>query len=238
MRVAVCFAARPDGAGLPAGFTREPQRWAAVIVDVLRATTTLTVAFANGAHSVEAFADPALAIASRDADSRVLACGERDGRIVAGFDLGNSPFEFTHERVEGRRLAFASTNGSIALLATFRCTRRTLGAFINATAVLDRVRTARPANLLIACAGKLGRFALEDAAFAGWLCSGLAREGATIEGGAARLALSIAPRDVHEVRAAVEGSSHGRTLRRLGEGFARDVDYCAGLDRIAEAFDV
>ena len=238
MRVAVGFAARSDGAGLPAEFTREPHRWATVIVDVLRATSTLTVALAHGARSVEAFADPARAIARRDADSRVLACGERDGQIVAGFDLGNSPFEFTRERVEGRCLAFASTNGSLALLATARCTRRTLGAFINATAVLDRVRTTRPASLLIACAGKLGGFALEDAAFAGWLCSGLAGDGATLVGGAARLALGIAPRNADDVRAAVEGSSHGRTLRRLGEGFARDVDYCAGLDRLDEAFDV
>lgn len=209
-----------------------------MIVDVLRATSTLTLALANGARGVEAFADPALAMARRAGDASVLACGERDGRKVEGFDLGNSPLEYTRERVEGRTLAFASTNGSLAMLATAGCARRTLGAFINATAVLQRVREGRPKNLLIACAGKLGGFALEDTAFAGWLCAALVREGATLEGAAERLSCALAPRDAAEVRAAVEGSSHGRTLRRMGDSFARDVEFCAGLDRVGEAFDV
>lgn len=238
MRIAVRLAAPKAGSIASWELRGSPSEWSAVIVDVLRATSTLTLALANGARGVEAFADPALAIARRGHDASVLACGERDGRMVDGFDLGNSPLEYRRERVEGRTLAFASTNGSLALLATAGCARRTLGAFINATAVLQRVREARPRNLLIACAGKLGGFALEDTAFAGWLCASLVREGATLEGAAARMCWAICPRDAAEVRAAVEGSSHGRTLRRMGEHFARDVEYCAGLDRVGEAFDV
>lgn len=238
MRIAVRLAAPAAGGGAPWELRARASEWSAVIVDVLRATSTLTVALANGAGGVEAFADPALAIARRNAGARVLACGERDGRKVEGSDLGNSPYEYTRERVAGCTLAFASTNGSLAMLATAGCERRTLGAFINATAVLQRVREARPGNLLIACAGKLGGFALEDAAFAGWLCAALAREGATLEGAAARMCAAIAPRDAAEVRAAVQGSSHGRVLRRMSDVFARDVEFCAELDRVGEAFDL
>ena len=238
MRIAVRLAAPAVGSTARSELRGDPREWSAVIVDVLRATSTLTLALANGARGVEAFADPALAMARRAGDASVLACGERDGRKVEGFDLGNSPLEYTRDRVEGRTLAFASTNGSLAMLATAGCARRTLGAFINATAVLQRIREGRPSNLLIACAGKLGGFALEDTAFAGWLCAALVREGATLEGAAERLSCALAPRDAAEVRAAVEGSSHGRTLRRMGDSFARDVEFCAGLDRVGEAFDV
>ena len=238
MRIAVRLAAPKPGRAARWELSGSPGEWSAVIVDVLRATSTLTLALAHGARGVEAFAEPAFAVARRAGDASVLACGERDGRKVEGFDLGNSPLEYTRERVEGRTLAFASTNGSLALLATAGCARRTLGAFINASAVLQRIRETRPRNLLIACAGKLGGFALEDAAFAGWLCASLVGEGATLEGAAARLSCAIAPRDAAEARAAVEGSSHGRTLCRMGEAFRRDVEFCAGLDRVGQAFDV
>jgi phosphosulfolactate phosphohydrolase-like enzyme len=102
--------------------------------------------------------------------------------------------------------------------------------------VLDRVAANGP--VLIACAGQEGRFALEDAAFAGWLCERLAQRGAALAGPEARLARTLAPRDAGEVRAVVEGSSHGRALRRLGADFARDVAFCAGLDSIGEAFEL
>jgi phosphosulfolactate phosphohydrolase-like enzyme len=88
------------------------------------------------------------------------------------------------------------------------------------------------------CAGKLGGFALEDAACAGLLAAKLKARGATLDGAAASLAERIAPATAAEVRALVEGASHGRYLRMLGAVFARDVDWCAGLDRIDRAFEV
>ena len=89
-----------------------------------------------------------------------------------------------------------------------------------------------------ACAGRDGRFALEDAAFAGWLCAGLARRGATFAGAAARLSSTLAPSGGDEVRSVVQGSTSGRLLRRIGPEYARDVEYCAGLDRLPAAFEV
>lgn len=212
-----------------------------VAVDVLRATTTLSVALANGAARIVPLTDTAEAIARRDADPGSLACGERDGRIVPGFDLGNSPSEYTAERVRGRTLYFASTNGSWAMrhAAGGRpggWDSWTLGSFVNATATLDGV--ADGAEVLVACAGKEGRFALEDAAFAGWLCARLAERGAKLANAAARFAVTLAPRDEAEIRALVEGCSHGRYLRALGAGYARDVEFCARLDAVGGSFEL
>jgi 2-phosphosulfolactate phosphatase len=161
--------------------------------------------------------------------------GERDGKVIAGYQLGNSPFEYSADRVGGRTLVFASTNGSRALLAAGG-RRRVLAAFVNVSAAVDRVRDAR--EVLIICSGKLGRFSLEDAACAGAIAVRLRALGARPLGAEARLVETLAPRDAEETRAIVQGCSHGRYLRRLGPEFARDVEACAELDTIAEAFEV
>lgn len=208
----------------------------AVIVDVLRATTTLTVALGNGALGVVPTRTPAEALALRAATPGTLACGERDGRIVPGFDLGNSPFEYTAGRVSGRRLAFASTNGSLAMLAARDARRRVLAAFVNARAVVDRVKLER--EVVIVCAGKLGGFSLEDAACAGLLLARLEGEGAVAANAAARLARTLAPADAAEVRTLVEGAAHARDLAAMGGAYVRDLEFCAGLDTIDRAYDL
>jgi 2-phosphosulfolactate phosphatase len=231
----------PRGPRVRVALVTGPEPWSgagpaelAVAVDVLRASSTLSVALANGAARIVPLTGTAEAIARRDADPGSLACGERDGRIVPGFDLGNSPSEYTPERVRGRTLYFASTNGSHAMRrvsapgAGFAAW--TLGAFVNATDTLERAAACR--TLFIACAGKLGRFSLEDAAFAGWLCVRLEARGAVLETPAARLAARLAPSGADGLRALVEGSSHGRYLRSLGGTFADDVAFCATLDAV------
>ena len=197
-------------------------------IDVLRATTTLGVARTNGAARVLPFGDTATAVAYRDAHPGTLACGERDGRIVPGFDLGNSPFEYTRERVAGRTLAFASTNGSRALLAASRCRRRWLASFATLSAVVEAL--AGESAVWLVCAGKLGGFALEDAACAGAIVARLAARGATPANAAARLVVALAPADADAVRALVQGCDHGRWLAGLGAPFAADVAFCATLD--------
>ncbi len=209
-----------------------PASACAVAVDVLRATTTLAFARANGVARIEPHASTAEALAARAARPGTLACGERDGRIVPGFDLGNSPAEYTRERVAGKTLAFASTNGSRALLAASRCRRRLLASFANLSATLEAL--AREPDIVIACAGKLGGFALEDTACAGTLAASLAAKGATLDNPAARLAATFACRDAADVRAVVAGCDHGRWLASLGEAFAEDVRTCGEVDALRE----
>ncbi len=222
--------------GAPPGWPHDRRRWAAVGIDVLRATTTLTVALRNGARQVIPVASPADARELRRRLPGALLCGERGGRRLEGFDLGNSPAEYGFGIVAGRSLVFASTNGSAALRSTAGCGARLLGAFVNGSAVVGAV-AGRPFVLLV-CAGKLGGFALEDAACAGWLCERLIAAGARLDGAAAELARSLAPRNEAELRALVQGAEHGRYLRSLGPEFAADVEFCARLDTIGEAFEL
>lgn len=200
-----------------------------IAIDVLRATSTLTVALENGAARVVPLTDPDEARALRDARSGVLACGERGGRIVPGFDLGNSPFEYTPERVSGRTLAFASTNGSFAMLDLAGCERRWLAAFVNASAVVTAIEDG--ATVRVVCAGKEGRAAEEDSACAGWIAARLMARGFDADD-ATRALAADAPRDEQQIVARVCGSEHGRVLAALGSEYVRDVEFCAGLDRV------
>jgi 2-phosphosulfolactate phosphatase len=220
----------------PAAPEPVPTGCTAVIIDVLRATTTLTYARLYGARDVIPVATAAEAFALRARHPGALLCGEREGRRIEGFDLGNSPAEYGFAVVAGRTLVFASTNGSLALLRARRARRRVLAAFVNATAVVRSLAGASEVVLL--CSGKLGRFCLEDAALAGWLCRAFAAGGARLEGGGARFALGVAPRDAAEVHATVQSAAQGRYLRSLGPELAADVERCAALDAVDQVFDV
>jgi 2-phosphosulfolactate phosphatase len=207
-----------------------PRDACAAAIDVLRATTTLSWARAHGAARIVPFADTAAALAFRTAHPGTLACGERNGRIVEGFDLGNSPSEYTREKVAGKTLAFASTNGSRAMLAATRCHRRLLASFATLTAVVTELEPEQDVWLI--CAGKLGAFALEDTACAGTIAQRLAARGATLANDAARFAAALACTSASDVHAAVTGSDHGRWLTSLGEPFAADVLACGTLDAL------
>ena len=206
----------------------------AVVIDVIRATTTLTAAFARGAARVIPAASLDLAREVAAATPGALLCGERHGRVVPGFDLGNSPAEYTAERVHGRTLVFASTNGAPALVHAAPARERWLVAFVNASAVVARL--GRASKVTLVCSGQVGRFAVEDTACAGWIARALRDRGARLEGPAAAFAVSLAPVTAAQVHALVQGSIGGRDLRRLGGEFARDVEFCAALDSMPQAF--
>ena len=219
----------PDAGTVPRGSV-------AVVIDVLRASTTLTVGLANRARDVIPVATPEEALELKRREPDALLCGERDGRKIPGFDLGNSPREYAAEVVSGRTLIFASTNGSLAMIRARPARRRLLGCFLNANAVVESL--AGEDRVALVCAGKLKRFSLEDAAFAGWVTERLAARGARVEDESARFARRLAPRDRFDVRALLEGSSHGRYLRALGPEFRRDVALCATLDHMDQVFEI
>jgi len=202
----------------------------AVIVDVLRSTSVIPAALASGAAAVVPFSDPEPARAYRDAHPGTLLCGERDGRALEGFDLGNSPSEYLPDRVRGRVLAFTSTNGMPALLRVHRASRVVTGAFVNEGAVCAALSPSKEPVLLVA-SGKEGRPSLEDVACCGSLAARLlsTSEGLSPDEGA-RMAMAVWASWKDDLPGLLAASSHGAELAAMC--FAQDLVWCAQRDRL------
>ena len=148
-----------------------------VVFDVLRATSTMTVALANGAEAILPCATIDEAIAARETEPGLLLAGERGGQRITAeisggteFDLGNSPREMTRDVVTEKRMAATTTNGTRALKACSGSKAVWIGSFLNLTALGQAIRDANPKRLLLVCAGTGEASALEDALGAGALC--------------------------------------------------------------------
>jgi 2-phosphosulfolactate phosphatase len=139
-----------------------------VVIDVLRASTTIIHALANGARAVFPCLsiEDAWALASRFPEAERLLGGERKGQLIPGFDLDNSPLQYTPDRVRGKVILFTTTNGTRALLQSAAARRVSIGAFVNLTAVVTaHQQNSEPLHLL--CAGTGGQLTAEDILFAG-----------------------------------------------------------------------
>ena len=201
-----------------------------LVVDVLRASTTIVTALANGACAIEPGADPAEArrrLAAHEGNGVVLA-GERRGNPVPGFHLGNSPLEMTAARVQGRTIVFTTSNGTRALLACRAAAAVGVAGLVNLTAAV-RWATSSPRDVTVVCSGERGSRSLEDHVCAGLLVDGIARRvpGATLTE-AAQAAVLAAGDYARDVRRLAEDSAWARHLRRSGR--SGDVTACLTLD--------
>jgi 2-phosphosulfolactate phosphatase len=140
----------------------------AVIIDILRASSTIITALANGATAVAPCGSPedAKAIRAQRPTGTTLLGGERGGIKIDGFDYGNSPAEYSRDHVEGKLLAFTTTNGTKALLASRNAKTILIGAFLNRAAIVERLGSDSSAIHLV-CAGTDGIITGEDVLFAG-----------------------------------------------------------------------
>ncbi len=156
----------------------------AVVVDILRATTTMIHALASGCDAIIPCGevDEARRVAGGLPAGSALLAGERQGVAIAGFDLGNSPSSCSPAACSGRTLVMTTTNGTRAILASLGAARILIGAFVNRRATLEALKAdGRPVHLV--CAGTDGQISLEDAMFAGAIAQDLdswAWNGATV----------------------------------------------------------
>jgi 2-phosphosulfolactate phosphatase len=199
-----------------------------VVVDVVRATTTLVEALANGARGIYATAstEEAVKLAQSLGREDTLLCGERKGSKVAGFDLGNSPREFTRDAIEGKRLVMSTTNGTRALAKGQHGARLLTCAFTNLSAVAKAVQGAE--RVVVLCAGREGRFTLDDALCAGHLVRMVQGDRELALNDASQAAAAWAGFRKPS-RKFLEGTEGGRTLLEIGLG--DDLDVCAEIDR-------
>jgi 2-phosphosulfolactate phosphatase len=156
---------------------RDLRDTACVVFDVLRATSTFVTALHNGAKAVIPVAEISEALALRQKQPGVLLGGERDGVKIRAdqtgggdFDLGNSPREYTPEKVRGKTIISTTTNGTRALRACAGAQTVLAASFLNLTATAKFIRQLQPAQILLVCAGTRENLADEDVLAAGALC--------------------------------------------------------------------
>lgn len=204
---------------------------AAVVIDVLRATTTAVAALAHGASSVVARTDVEQAFAARAelerrGENPVLG-GERGGLKVSGFDLGNSPREYEAEALRGRPLVLCTSNGTAALERCGPAARLYAASFLNAEATAAAV-TRRADPVTLCCAGQEGAPALEDVCCAGRVAALLVAAYEYDVDDATTLALLVWERYRGEVAKMLRRCSHGRYL--AGLGFDADLAFASRLE--------
>jgi 2-phosphosulfolactate phosphatase len=191
-----------------------------VVIDVIRATSTICQALASGYERVLCAAEVEQARALRDSDGRVTLGGERLGVRIDGLDLGNSPREYLEPR--SPVLAMTTTNGTRAIVtAAARCERVLIASLLNLGAVVEAAG-ATGDDVAVFCAGVKGAFALDDAYVAGRMASGLGGERTDAAEAALRLARSYA-----SAEEAFRASRSGRNLIDQGPELEADIAYCA-----------
>jgi 2-phosphosulfolactate phosphatase len=205
-----------------------------VIVDVLRASTTIATALANGARTVIPLenTDEVVKRAKAFDRSEVRLAGERQMRPIAGFDLGNSPREFTRETIEGKTVLLSTTNGTAAIAALQGSPRDVvIGSYVNFSAVLAMLRAALRGgtDIVILCAGSERQFSLEDSACAGRFVRQAMRRRSEISINDAALAAMLMDRRYSDnLMRLFSASAHGRALSEAGYG--EDLSACAAID--------
>jgi 2-phosphosulfolactate phosphatase len=203
-----------------------------IVVDVLRASSTIVHACENGIERIipVASVEDATKLLPTHDRKNTLHGGERDGMPIDGFDLGNSPAEYTSKVVKGKTLIFSTSNGTVAITKSASAKEILLGCFLNLSAVATRVISSRARNVAVLCAGDLGRLSLEDFVCGGFLVdrivNGTRATAVLNDGAVAARTLANALGDVGEV---LRSSSHGLHLAELG--FDDDLEFCSRIDK-------
>lgn len=210
-----------------------------VVFDVLRATTSMLTALANGAMQVAPVAEIEEALALQARTPGLLLAGERNGVRIrkaqtgsVDFDFGNSPREFTPERVAGKAIATTTTNGTRALRACAASKWTLVGGLVNLSAVATQVVRLAPEKLTLICSGTFEQAALEDVLAAGALLEALAGRltvGAFSD--TAVIAQQIYQTHRSDLMAAMGLARNGRKLLSIPE-LADDVRVCLARDTV------
>ncbi|HVK58028.1 MAG TPA: 2-phosphosulfolactate phosphatase [Candidatus Kapabacteria bacterium] len=208
-----------------------------VVFDVLRATSSIVTALANGAASVTPVATIEEAVRAKEEDPKVLLAGERDGfRITSkltgsvDFDFGNSPREFAEAALGGKKIVMTTTNGTRALKASLGAKEIIVGSFLNLSEVADYLQARQVNDLLLICSGTNEEASYEDLLGAGALASGVwdyFKDGHVAD--SAQIARNTYESARGGLMAAMQFARNGRRLLEIPE-LRDDVAYCLQRD--------
>jgi len=191
-------------------------------IDVLRATSAICTAFHNGAERLI----PVVNIdeANRYKSKGYLVGAERGGKIVDGFDFGNSPFSFIGDQIKGKTIVFTTTNGTRAIASAQNAYKVVIASFLNLDAICNWLYEQNR-EIVLLCAGWRGQFNLEDTLLAGAIVEQLSKRSNSVELSdsaiAAQRLYSIAQNDMFKFLA---NSSHRNRLKNLN--LEKDIEYC------------
>lgn len=207
-----------------------------IVIDVLRASTTITYAMRAGAREVipvDTVAQAMKIVGNLHSTSTIL-CGERGGKRVEGFKLGNSPSEYTEEAVDGKALILTTTNGAVALTKSKHARVCYVSSFVNMSATVEAIAeipNVENENIVILCSGREDDFSLEDATCAGMLVTKLAQRFGTMNyTDSAKAALSVFHQYGSDIYRTLRESDHGQVL--AGLGFEEDIQVASEIDTV------
>lgn len=196
-----------------------------VVIDILRATSSITYGIDNGAEAIIPVAQVEDCLAY--ADKGYLLAAERNGEVVEGYDFGNSPFSYTTEKVKGKTIVLTTTNGTKAMhMAQERAHQVVVGSFLNLTSLCEWLKV-QDKDVLLLCAGWKDKFNLEDTLFAGAVVNTLRKDFVHFDDAC------VAAEDMYllakdDLRGYLKKSSHNHRLEQLN--IEEDVKFCLKLD--------
>ncbi len=201
-----------------------------VIIDVLRASSTIVTAFMSGAKAIIPVGDmgEASKIAQNVDSDNYLLCGEKDGEKIEGYDLGNSPLEYTKEIVEGKNLIFNTTNGTKAIKKSLGSSKTYIASFLNVGAIVKELQNQEN-DIVLVCAGWKGRLAFEDMLLAGniiYLMSDGNLPNDSRDG--AKVAFGLYDKYGDDISTVIHQSNHAMRLKDIIG--TSDIDYCCQVD--------
>ena len=202
----------------------------AIVIDVLRATTVIACALANGAREIIPVEDPdeARALAAQTTP-RALLGGEFENLRIEGFDFGNSPREYLPERVRDARIILRTTNGTRALVASKGASYVWCAALANVGAVIHKLSTEPVDRVTLVCAGQNGTFSLEDFVCAGAIVAGVSARKSTSPDDAAIAAAVLFTAHENSLESLLRRGNHAQAL--VQSGMEDDIPFAAQVDR-------
>ncbi|MBB6108454.1 2-phosphosulfolactate phosphatase [Mucilaginibacter lappiensis] len=202
------------------------EEYIVVVIDIFRATSSICYGIENGAEAIIPVSQVEECSAYREKGLDYLLAAERDGKVVDGFDFGNSPFSYTAEKVVGKTIVLTTTNGTHALHLSLSAKRIVIGSFLNLTALSNWLKTQHE-NILLVCAGWKNNFNLEDSLFAGAVIEQLKTEDFVLDD-AAIAANDLFQLGKDDINLYLKKTSHGERLKKLG--IEKDIEFCLQVD--------
>jgi 2-phosphosulfolactate phosphatase len=201
-----------------------------VVIDVLRATSTIVTAISNGAKEIVPVAtiEFAVKVSGGMFGGQTLLGGERNTKKIEGFALGNSPLEYSKDVVDGKSIVFYTTNGTKAIAKARYSDNLILCSFLNISAVANHLIKLNN-DIEIVCAGRNNYFSIEDSVCAGMLVTKIKNHYSDLElNDSAKASIILYEKFSKNIPKMMRTADHAKQL--LGNGFEADLDYCSKID--------